>query len=472
MRTKYAAILGLAIAAGGGALVALGAPDRLEVAREEFKAAKRKVLIEAGNRHAKLGTKLRDAGLVQQATREFVEAVEVSEGENAWAKKILDLMQRFDERFWKTVNKKPSKQMLASYDKWAKEVEQDVLKDRLRLAKDAAKKGLVEEAYGEYVAVVRGTDEPLRFDAEGRVTVEGGSIPAEVSKRMKDEAISVNDALWLRDEFLARIPAVRAIFEAETATVRVRSMKSLEQAKSLVGISDALIPYLEEDLGGRPTKKLNVFVFADRKTYETYLDAAKLESFKAATGMADCGTFTTLVLSEGLGDETIEGVTLHEMSHVYQFGVTRAILPSWYCEGFAETWGGDGTFTWDGKTLRAGGKMAAFRLDPVKSREGFLPLSELLGGDALDLINKDKTKAMRFYAQSWALRTFLRGPAGKETAANFERWETFCRGASLGAEAGKPFSRNTGPAAEHFRRMVAPDLAALEKPFQEWLASQ
>ena len=48
---------------------------------------------------------------------------------------------------------------------------------------------------------------------------------------------------------------------------------------------------------------------------------------------------------------------LHELSHLFWFGCAPVAMPDWYAEGFAESFGGQGTFTWDGAKLAIGGLM-------------------------------------------------------------------------------------------------------------------
>ena len=60
---------------------------------------------------------------------------------------------------------------------------------------------------------------------------------------------------------------------------------------------------------------------------------------------------TALVNGKGKDHETILGIALHELSHLFMYGVTRSMMPSWYSEGFAETYGGAGVYEWKGATL-------------------------------------------------------------------------------------------------------------------------
>ncbi len=467
----------LALAATG-ALAALASSPRDASAggREEarakvlFEAAQKKIAFEACKGHIELGIWCRDAGLVPQATAEFLRAVEVTNGENAYAVKLVGLMRRLDDKFWKTVQKHP-KALLTTYEKKAQRVEIAHQKLMLRLAHDAEECRLPEEAYSEYCAVVRMTDAPLAFDAQGRVAVEAGNIPPDVSARMKAEAITIDGKPYLRDEFLLLVPDVKEVFEADGPRVRVRSAASGEQAKDVQAIAAALLPFLEDDLDGRPKRKMQLFVFKDRPTYRGWCAKAGRAGFEAASGLADGATFTAVVCAEGIADDSLRGMCLHELSHLFHYGVTPVVMPSWYSEGFAETYGGDGTFAWDPATskLSAAGALSRSRIESVRSPAGWMPLADLLAADALKTLTADRAKGMAFYSQSWAFLRYMRSGAPAGVQGRFRAWEALCRGAALGAKPGKPNEEDTSPASQAFQAAFGSEVPALEKGFRAWL---
>ena len=54
----------------------------------------------------------RDAGLVAQATAEFLRAVEVADDRHPGALKVLAIMQNLEDRFWKRTLEDPSPGMI------------------------------------------------------------------------------------------------------------------------------------------------------------------------------------------------------------------------------------------------------------------------------------------------------------------------------------------------------------------------
>ena len=162
---------------------------------------------------------------------------------------------------------------------------------------------------------------------------------------------------------------------------------------------------------------------------------------------------------------------LHEMSHLFMYGVTPVVMPSWYSEGFAETYGGEGTFAWKDGKLVAGGVMQGSEIAPIKGAPGYISLSELLGGDALKILTKDRAGGRRFYAESWAFLRWIRTASSPEMQSRFHLFETVCRGQALGAQAGKPREQDANPALSEFQRRFGADLPTMEKAFKEWLAA-
>lgn len=105
----------------------------------------------------------------------------------------------------------------------------------------------------------------------------------------------------------------------------------------------------------------------------------------------------------------------------------------------------------------------------LQTDAGYIPLATLMAGDALKLINEAKGGGPPFYAESWALRRWFRTAAPDDVRERFTLWETMCRGAALGAQAGKPNQGDVSPAMDAFTRLLGPDMVKLEPQFRAWL---
>lgn len=443
---------------------------RREKARAQFPGRKRQMLIEAGHRHLELGVWCRDKGLISQATMEILLAVEVAEHQHPGAQKVLNIMRGYGEAFWKKRRTSFPKHLLDQYEKRSAKVVQKNIEERYAFAEWAYDLGL-EEGEQEFRTLVQRLDAPLEFDSRERLVIPGGSVPLELSQTLRDEAVRINDRWWMRDEFLRSLPEVEALHKVENDRVRVRTLGSLEAAQGVLEACTALLPVLAQDTGGRPKERLNLFLFASDEGYERYLTSQGLEAFRSAKGFALSASRTACLNATGLSDEDLRALALHELTHLFVYGITRTRMPDWYSEGFAETYGGQGCHHREGETWHFHGSMAEHRLARLRRPEHRIPLSELLAGDALTFRAQGE-RGLDFYAQSWAWLRFLRTAAGEETREKLAYWEAVCRGKALGAVFDKPTEQgDVQPAQALFQELFGADLDRLEGEFQAYMNS-
>ncbi len=436
----------------------------------EFSARKQKVLAVCGQRHLEYGLDLRKKGLATQAAAQIVLAAEVAEGNNYGASYVLSLMRSFDDAFWKKKIEKPGEKKIEAYEKKARQMREEDLLDRLEFARWAWQEDLLEAALDEFKTLLRERDEPLEFDAKGALVLGKGSIPAAAATRIMAEAITINGKPYVRDAFLEKIPELTTIFEACSEGLRVRATTSEADALAIHALAEQLLPELAADFGSAPDRRLQLVLFGERKLYDTYLVAAELLAHRAADGLADNSSFVAIVCMEGKDEQTRQAIALHELTHLAQFAVSPAVLPSWYVEGFAELYGGEGTFTWDGKDLTTRGELAHRRIESLRGEGKLLPLKDLLDGEALSILSLDAEEGHRFYAQAWAFVAFLRTGADPGISARFAQWEQQCLGSAIGADLAQKNGRDRSASRELFQSMFADDLDRLEVEFEAWLA--
>ena len=87
------------------------------------------------------------------------------------------------------------------------------------------------------------------------------------------------------------------------------------------------------------------------------------------------------------------------------------------------------------------------------------------------LINEDKGKARASTPSPGRCSATSARPPPKDVKERFALLGGECRGAALGAEAGKPHGANAQPAADLFRSMLGADLSTMEPAFRAWLAT-
>jgi len=441
-------------------------PGQQSKALEDFEEKRDEILVQAAHRHLEYGLDLRKQGLTTQAAEQILLAAETARGKHPGVSIVVSLMRTYDDRFWKKSAPRPTRAKINAYAKRARALDRQDERDRVRIGVMALQRRLPEEAHAAFESLLLDRDEPLEFDAKGRVELDTGAIPEEESTRLREEAIEINWLRYVRDAFLKKLPEVRAVAEVTSEALRVRTDGTPESARALHALGSALLPEIEEEIGARPRQRLSVFVFVERATYEAYLDAAGLGEHKVFAGVAT-GPLAVLT-SEALEESDLYGVFLHELAHAFHFAVSAAAMPSWYAEGLAETFGGEGTFAWTEGRLVAGGLMETDRLRTLLEEGGSLPLREMLEARAIDVWNRNRAAGRAFYAQAWAFQRYLRHGATREIAERFAAWEDACRAGALGAAiGGRPGEGKT--ARDLFLELFEADLPRLEEGFRAWL---
>ena len=61
-------------------------------------------------------------------------------------------------------------------------------------------------------------------------------------------------------------------------------------------------------------------------------------SFSRSACNIDAGARTAVISMEGNDEESLQGLVLHELTHLVAFGISPTVMPSWYSEGLADTY--------------------------------------------------------------------------------------------------------------------------------------
>ncbi|MCK5941108.1 MAG: hypothetical protein KAI24_03985 [Planctomycetes bacterium] len=440
----------------------------------EFEKRRTRALAENGQRHLRLGSWARDAGLVPQATAEFLLAVEVAEGKNPGALKVLGIMRSLDERFWTKRRERPTRRLLALYEKKARKALQEDRKERFAVAKYAHGRKLGEQALREFRAIAATTEGPLVVDDRGRIVLDVGKVPAEVSAKLLEKTVAVDEQRYLADEATAGLPDGAAVHEHASDGLRVRGTLPKQRLADLHALGEALLPQLEAIVGGRPVQRVKVFVFATRAEYATYLATRAMQSYRAAGGFADYGSQQAIVCAEGCDEDGLRGLFLHELAHLFDYQVAPAAFPSWYREALAESVGGRGAWRWVDGALTIDGRMSKARRAELAAGIDDFSLPRLLQEDAGALFASDAGRAHRFYVEAWGLLEFLRHHAGDNVASRLQTWENMCRGKAAGASPRSEAERRSArlderEAREMFEAMFGSQLDELQRGFVDWV---
>lgn len=460
--SAVAAAFAAALLLGGG-----GAPAQTERDRNvaTYEKAKKDELIAAGQRHVDLGWGIRDTGLRQQSTYQLVRAVEISEGTHQGAAMVLGIVRAYPDAIWRHARKRPTRQSLRSYEKKAALLEVADQKGQVKLAKSAEKARLQDVANAHWLAALRLGAELVVTDKGA--TVGGEKVDPETLAWLQQQTIAVNGKQLVFEPAGGKAPKLEGVHEHKNERIVVRTDLPVDTARELAALGAALWEPLVDRLDGSPVRTLQLFVFRKRADYAAYLQSLGHQD-AGTRGLCDYGTYQTLVCAEGLEPADLQAIVLHELTHLFAFGSSPIAMPDWHAEGLAETFGGQGTFLWDGKALKTGGPMRADRVAAVKGAP--MPLKELFAADAAQLLANDHERGLVFYAESQLLQRFF-GEDGCPWGERFEWWENECRGKLPGAASTARLG-DPAPARAAFDKLFGQDLDALEKAFLGWLEKQ
>jgi hypothetical protein len=420
-------------------------------------------LLQTGQRHVDLGWGLRKSGLIPQCTYQLVLAVELSEGQHAGAKMVLNTVRAYKDAFWKSKRKKPMLGAQKSYEKKAAGLVKKDMLGQVKLARAAKKAKLTGKMTAHLVKVMRYGGK-ITFNKSG-AKIEGFKVEDELAKWLSEQTVTLKNGERRFEPAGKGAPRLEGLEEVADAHLIVRTDLDAAAAKELHALGSALWSPLQKRLAGAPTRALRLIVFAKKVDYDAYLKATGYGGV-TSKGLCDYGTFQTLVCAEGLESGSLNALVLHELSHLFFFGSSPVAMPDWYSEGFAESFGGQGTFAWNGKALTVGGLIRSDRLDAIQKDP--MTLAQILAGNAMNLLSQNHDKAMRFYAMSWALQRFLM-TGDNQLRKRFLDWEAKCRGELLGSQSTWNFG-SAGSATKAFLAEFRRDMPLTEKAFQAWLA--
>jgi len=447
----------------------------------EYKKRVEHHYVEAAQNYVDIAWWSRKVGLVPQATTLFLRAKEAGQGRHQMADNLVSWMDQLGDGFWRVRPKRPPHQLVAECARRVRIADKEVRKSHLLIAQLAIGVGAEPDARTHCQEAIRLGAE-IQVNKEGSYRLDGLVLPEALAKWLQDRTVATaSGARVFESAAAAGGPRLEGFHEHRDERLVVRTDLGADKAKALHALGSALLPHLEDRLDGAPTRPLILLVFAQRAAYAAYLKSLGIDS--AGSGMAEYGSFQTIVSAEGRADPELHAIVLHELSHLFFWGTAPAVMPDWYAEGFAESFGGQGTFTFDGKELAIGAPMDRHRLDALVKAP--LPLAELLAGDVEELLQKDPDKALRFYAEAWAFQRFLRA-ADCPWREDFARWEARCRGTVLGTTfgrgaaadaSGKPAPTPPGaqrygdrkPAQALFQDAFGKKLEAMDKAFQAFV---
>ncbi len=198
-----------------------------------------------------------------------------------------------------------------------------------------------------------------------------------------------------------------------------------EFERGLPGFLERAYAEYEKTLPGvRPVdERLTTYVFGLRDEWTRFTRThypLRLEVYARirSGGFTEGTTAASFYVSRGVTLATLA----HEGWHQYVNARVDRPIPAWINEGLACTFE---SFDLDHGAPRFKPRRNAFRINSLREaiqRDTLIPLAEMLDTDAGEVILSDRTKNTdTYYAQAWALITFLRYGAGGRYASAFKR---------------------------------------------------
>ncbi|MBI3272604.1 MAG: hypothetical protein HYZ53_26680 [Planctomycetes bacterium] len=254
-------------------------------------------------------------------------------------------------------------------------------------------------------------------------------------------------------------------WELDTEHYHIRSNTTEAFAKELGECLEQAYLAYKEQFGGEPRggKGMQVLAFRLFEDYRNFCIEEKAEGLIPAQGHTNAGKNYASGYSRS-GEKELLGTMLHEGAHLFYGRTWGDLCPSWYHEGLATFFEG---YTWDKKKL-VFHHVSPYRLGWLKSafRQGqYLPLAELLQGDAIASIHKGARDSTLFYAEAWGLYYWLNRSGNGELKQKFDVLAMKYRTRAFGDAVRQPAG-----ALASFTDVFGTDLAFIEEAWKGFLA--
>lgn len=306
---------------------------------------------------------------------------------------------------------------------------------------------------------------PFDLDSKKQLVVGSTTIQPEPSQLLIErELIRIAGKLRFRDPLIRPLGTVSSLYEARSELSVVRSPHSQEVVDRMLPFLDSAVAEYMRLTGQRASRPIVLLVLPDDEAYKKYCDAANCEAYAQAGGFS-YEAFGGAVTFEQMA---LEEVVIHEGAHAFHDALFPGDMPCWYDEGFANTFGAEGTWKKDGEKVRCGLPLSRNRLAALVG-PGFIPLERILHLDAADLWRSGDISVPRYYAEAWALYTFLSTTTDPRFRQRFDDWESFTLSAGFVPPSGVS---KAVEATKLFDRIFADVKSELEAALIEWIAAQ
>ncbi|MBI5366374.1 MAG: hypothetical protein HZA54_05020 [Planctomycetes bacterium] len=253
-------------------------------------------------------------------------------------------------------------------------------------------------------------------------------------------------------------------WELDTQHYHIRSNTTEAWTRELGDCLEQAWLVFKEHFGGEPKagKPMQISAFRTFEDYRNFCIEQKAEALIPAAGHTNAGKNYASGYSKS-GDKELLATMIHEGAHLFYGRTWSDLSPSWYHEGMATFFEG---YTWDKKKL-VFHHVSPYRLSwlkPAFQKNQYLPLAELLQGDAIASIHKGARDSTLFYAEAWALYYWLNRSGNAALKAKFDDLAQRYRTRAFGDSVMKPAG-----ALASFTQCLGDDVAALEAEWKKFI---
>ncbi|MBI2922894.1 MAG: DUF1570 domain-containing protein [Planctomycetes bacterium] len=292
--------------------------------------------------------------------------------------------------------------------------------------------------------------------AKGLVKVGDRWLPGE-EKKLLDAGYRKHDGKWMAGEDYEALTSewAHAIVK-ETAHYTIRSNAGDAFVQDLAVLVELAWTELKTFYDGREPRlpkdeKMTLHAFRTFEDYRRHCVENHAEAQLNAAGFASSNSNVVVGWNMTGNLKLFLETMVHEAAHLYYYRTaTVARQPSWYMEAMATYFEGFQGSTGSWKFTFLNDSRTALARTAL-SGSGFIPLKDLLSGDAGTLINSDTSKALVFYSECWALNYFLTRTSDKAIAKAYREYRD-----AMAAGKDEPFTK------------YFPDLPGLEKKWRDF----
>lgn len=458
-RTVYLLILGTLLFNPMGA-------HPLDSVKKGYAEIQYQVGDETGKRHLILANSLEDRKVLMHAIEQFQLAADRGKGPKQVlgakaAKMLRNLRKDRAENYYHYPNKK---ERIRYRGKAAAEHMRD-RRGWKRLADYAADhpEQLLKEAMDGFERLIKDGYDLLKIDKNGRIELKEGPVPEYISKKFCDTegVISLNGEKCLRNGVFNSLMSIDEIHSRESKNIRILFQEDRKEYGSLLKMCEDLYSLLKADFGDCPDQPLTLIMLSQWETFEDYCVDSGQSVYKTYRSFTDRENFVSVVCIAGgeEGDADFHEIyccALHELVHLFLYCINQVVMPDWYQEGIAETYGGHGTFVCKGSRTRFKGALDGSRIERLRALGGALDLEAFF---FTPQITSDREATERFYTQAWAFYQYLNDGATSKIKKKFKGWEEECYSKALDETA----------AQELLHAKFVKDLPAMEEGFFAYL---